>query len=74
MGKERCVSKRHSLLNQPANAPQVPWRYVVLERDEAFVNSDPFDGRWNEDSEYNPPRIEGEKVWGPWDDIYEGTP
>lgn len=50
----------------------VPWQYKVLEADETFKNSDPFDGRWNEDPNYHPVRNPGEEVWGPWDDIYSG--
>ena len=56
------------------NDKLVPWTHKYLERDEAFVQSDPFDGHWNEDSEYKPVRRPGENVWSPWDDIYAGQP
>jgi hypothetical protein len=50
----------------------VPWVHKVLEADDVFKNSDPFDGRWNDDPNYHPERKPGEPVWGPWDDIYSG--
>lgn len=48
---------------------RIPYKLVTQQNNQDFIDSDPFNGKWNENPYYTPPT----DAHSPWDSLYEGS-